>query len=92
MQRTARPLGIVHAAGLPAHAVGIEVGKNIQLRIEALDLPEMRLCQLNNRDLSRAHQFQLAHSGQQNQFLRCSIHGLVGVVALSSSGVDGNWW
>jgi hypothetical protein len=42
----------IHPLSLRAHPFRVEIREHIQLRIQPLNLPDMRLGQLNHRDLA----------------------------------------
>ncbi len=48
------------------HTMRVEVGKHIQFRIQPLNLPYVRLGQLNYRNLARSQEFQLTCRRRKN--------------------------
>ncbi len=62
----------IEASRLCADAFRIEVGEGIQLRIEPLDLRDVRFGQFGDGDLAGAQQFKLLHGRLQHDV----VHGL----------------
>ena len=52
--------------------IRIEVGKRIQLRIQPLDLVDMRLSDFQHRNLARAQKLKLPHRRLEHQFVHRS--------------------
>ena len=89
-QRSARalPLPRVVLARPFAHALRIEVGKDIQLRIQPFDLRDVRLGKLGHREFAGAQKLQLSRGRVKHQILHGCATG-VAVGGRSSVGVEG---
>ena len=70
-------------------SLGSEVGEDVELRIEALDLADVRFGQVHHADLACAEQPQLLHRRQQYDFRIVHGRAAPGFVAVSSLGVEG---
>jgi hypothetical protein len=68
---TARFGGLIKLAGLGADAVGVKIGKDVELGIEAGDLREISLGQFDNRDRATAELLKLVDGGGENDV----VHG-----------------